>query len=84
MNQCTISCELHDFLEIACLYGYRVKLTLKDHSVIEGKTLDLLITAEKREYFMIDNGHEHQNIESNQLSNIRVLTPNAKFKEVYF
>lgn len=28
MSRCTINCELHDFLEIACLYGYRVKPTL--------------------------------------------------------
>jgi Rho-binding antiterminator len=59
MNQYTINCELHDYLEIACLYGYRVKLTLKDQQIIEGKALDVLTTAEKREYLMIDNGLEH-------------------------
>ena len=84
MSQCTISCELHDFLEIACLYGYRVKLTLKDRQIIEGKALDVLTTAEKQEYLIIDNGLEHQNIESNQLSKMQVLTPNAKFTEVTF
>ena len=40
MSQYTISCELHDFLEIACLYGYRVKLTLKDQQIIEGNAID--------------------------------------------
>lgn len=84
MIQCTISCELNDFLEIACLYGYRVKLTLKDQKIIEGKALDVLTTTEKREYLMIDNGLEHQNIESNQLSKMQVLTANALFKEVFF
>jgi Rho-binding antiterminator len=84
MSQCTISCELHDYLEIACLYGYRVKLTLKDQQIIEGKAIDVLTTAEKREYLMIDNGLEHQNIESNQLSKMQVLTANSLFKEVFF
>jgi Rho-binding antiterminator len=84
MSQCTISCELHDYLEIACLYGYRVKLTLKDHQIIEGKALDVLTTVEKREYLVIDSGHEQQQIESNQLSKMQVLTANAKFKEVAF
>ena len=55
MSQCTISCELHDYLEIACLYGYQVKLTLKDDRIIEGKAVDVLTTAEKREYLII--GH---------------------------
>jgi Rho-binding antiterminator len=84
MSQCTISCELHDYLEIACLYGYRVKLTLKDHSTIEGKALDLLTSAEKREYLILDNGQEQQHIELNQLSNMQVLTVNARFKAVTF
>ena len=84
MNQCTISCELHDYLEIACLYGYRVKLTLKDNRIIEGKAIDVLTTAEKQEYLIIDNGREQRQIESNQLSKMQVLTANAKFKEVAF
>jgi Rho-binding antiterminator len=84
MSQCTINCELHDFLEIACLYGYRVKLTLKDQKIIEGKALDVLTTTEKREYLIIDNGREQQQIESNQLRKMQVLTPNALFKEVFF
>jgi Rho-binding antiterminator len=84
MSRCTISCELHDFLEIACLYGYRVKLTLKDQKIIECKALDVLTTVEKREYLVIDNGHEQRQIEFNQLSKMQVLTPNALFKEVAF
>jgi Rho-binding antiterminator len=84
MSQCTINCELHDFLEIACLYGYRVKLTLKDQKIIEGKALDVLTTTEKREYLIIDNGREQQQIEFNQLRKMQVLTPNALFKEVFF
>jgi Rho-binding antiterminator len=84
MNQCTISCELHDYLEIACMYGYRVKLTLKDQQIIEGKAVDVLTTAEKREFMVIDNGREQQQIEVNQLGKMQVLTANAKFKEISF
>jgi Rho-binding antiterminator len=84
MSQCSISCELHDYLEIACMYGYRVELTLKDQQIIEGKALDTLATAEKHEYLVIDNGQGQQQVELNQLAKMRVLTPNAKFKEISF
>ncbi len=84
MSQRILSCELHDYLEIACLYGYRVRLTLKNHQAIEGKALDTLSTAEKREYLLIDTGHGQQRIELNQLAKMQVLTPNAKFKDVTF
>ncbi len=83
MNACSMSCELHDYLEIACLYGYRISLTLKDRQTIEGIAIDTLTTPEKREYLVIDNG-EQQRIELNQLIKLQVLTPNAKFKGVNF
>lgn len=83
MTSCPISCELHDYLEIACLYGYQVKLTLTDQQTLEGKALDTLTTAEKREYLLIDNG-EKQQVELGQIKKLQVLTPNAQFTEVVF
>jgi Rho-binding antiterminator len=84
MSQCSISCDLHDYLEIACMYGYRVKLTLKDHQILEGKAVDTLATAEKCEYLVINDGSEQRRIELNQLAKMQVLTPNANFKEIFF
>lgn len=82
MSPYHISCEQHDYLEIACLYGYQVKLTLKDQQSIEGKALDI-ITAEKREFLVIGNGEKRQ-IELIQLAKMQVLTTNAKFSVVVF
>ena len=84
MTSCIINCELHDYLEIACLYHYRVKLTLKNQQVIEGNALDVFTSAEKREYLLIQTEQEQQSIELNQLSKMQVLTAHAKFKQVTF
>jgi Rho-binding antiterminator len=83
MSQCSISCALHDYLEIACLYGYQIRLTLKDNQTVEGKAIDTLTTAEKREYLLIDNGQKQQ-IELAELKKLQVLTPHAQFTEVVF
>lgn len=83
MSQCSISCDLHDYIEIACLYGYQVKLTFKDQQTLEGKAIDTLTSAEKREYLIIDNGQKQQ-IELDRLKKLQVLTPNAQFTEVIF
>jgi len=83
MNQSTLSCDLHDYIEIACMYRYSVKLTLKDHQVLEGNAVDTLTSTDKREYLVIDNGKK-QNIELNQLKKLNVLTPHAQFTEVTF
>jgi len=84
MTQCNaISCELHDYIEIACMYGYRVRLEFKDGQSLEGKAVDVMTTAEKREFLVIDNGQKQQ-VELNQLSRMTTLTPNASFKDVVF
>jgi Rho-binding antiterminator len=80
MNPCTISCELHDYIEIACLYGYQVKLTLSTGECLIGKAIDI-ITADKREFWVIDSG-EQLRIDLMQLAKIQVLTANAKFSEL--
>ena len=83
MSQQNISCELHDFIEVACMYGYQVQLALKDGQVIEGKAVDITTSKEKREYLIINNGQEQQ-VELTQLTKLTVLTPNAQFKDVNF
>ena len=83
MNRCSISCDLHDYIEIACMYSYRVKLTLRNQLILEGKAIDTTTSADKREYLIIDNGHKQQ-IELTQLKNLKVLTPNARFTEICF
>ena len=83
MTQDTISCELHDLVEVACMYGYRLKLILKNNQIIEGKAVDIVSSTEKREYLVIDNDSK-QHIELTQLAKMEILTPNAKFSEVIF
>lgn len=83
MNSCHISCELHDYLEIACLYGYQVRLKFKDGQQLEGKAVDI-ISADKHEYLLLRNNKELHSIELTQLAKLQVLTPDAKFSEVNF
>lgn len=83
MSKGTIACDLHDYIEIACLYHYQLKLTFKDQQTMEGKAIDTLTSIEKREYLIIDNG-QRQQIELNRLKKLQVLTPNAQFREVIF
>lgn len=83
MTQDAISCELHDFVEVACMYGYRLRLILKNNQVIEGKAIDIMNSPERHECLVIDSDSQQQ-IELTQLAKMEVLTPNAKFSEVVF
>lgn len=78
-----IACELHDYIEIACLYGYQIRLELKDGSWLEGQAVDTLTTADKREYLLLDHDPQ-QRIELNRIAKITTLTHQAQFKSVSF
>ncbi|MBX3616772.1 Rho-binding antiterminator [Nitrosomonas sp.] len=83
MSNTVIDCELHDFVEVACMYRYQLKLILKDGQVIEGTAIDIVNTPEKRECLVIENDDRHQ-VDLMLLAKMQVLTPNAKFQEVVF
>ncbi|PTN11690.1 Rho-binding antiterminator [Nitrosomonas aestuarii] len=83
MEKNVISCELHDFVEVACMYGYELRLTLKNNQEIVGKAIDIVQSADKHEFLVVDNGSEQQ-IDLIELSKMEVLTPHAKFSEVVF
>ena len=83
MSQANISCALHDYIEIACLHRYQVRLAQKNGQVFEGKAEDIITTPDKRELLVLDNGHRVQ-IDLNQLVKMTTLATNAAFKEVTF
>lgn len=83
MTQDAISCDLHDFVEVACMYGYQLRLILKNDQIIEGKAIDIINSPEKHECLVI-NGDSRQQIELTKLARMEVLTPNARFSEVIF
>ncbi len=83
MNSCNISCELHDYIEAACVYGYQLRLKLKDGQTLEGKAVDIL-SADKHEYLLICSDKQQHSVDLMQLAKLQVLTPHAKFSEVKF
>lgn len=78
-----IACELHDYIEIVCMYAYQVRLTLKDQDVIEGKAVDTWVDKDKREYLIVSDGQRHL-IELNKLSKLEVLSDDPRFTMVEF
>jgi len=83
MGKDVISCELHDFVEVACMYGYQLKLTLKNGEVVEGKAVDIL-SIDQQELLDIDDNGEKKQIDLMTLAKMEILTPSAKFSQVVF
>lgn len=95
-----ISCDLHDYIEIACLYHFSVELTLKngecvsgvaDTVVIKQKVIRQEVTdKEKQEYIrLISENKVDENkipmlIPLSTLASMRAITPNSHFDMISF
>ena len=79
-----ISCQTHDYIEIACIYGYRLQLTLDNGEIIEGQALTTL-TSGKQEFLVIHQQRDQQQrIELNRIKTMQALTANPHFERIDF
>ncbi|GAA3930972.1 Rho-binding antiterminator [Litoribacillus peritrichatus] len=80
-----LQCDLHDYLEIACMYQYRVELELLSGQRIVGTPKTTKTSSEKREFLVfIREDKTPIEIETSELSSMTVLTRGAKFERVVF
>lgn len=79
----TISCEMHDYLEVACLYRYELTVTLIDGAVIRGRARTTR-TTKGVEMLLLDTDSGERGIGMHELAEITVLTPDARFSKLRF
>ncbi|MCS6180264.1 Rho-binding antiterminator [Shewanella baltica] len=77
-----IPCEHYDYLELACLRGYQLKIELIDGTQCQGQAITTQTRADKTEWIVIQ---QQQNKQSLRLDHIVAITPvdvNAEFGRV--
>ncbi|WP_419710987.1 Rho-binding antiterminator [Pseudomonas sp. NFX224] len=79
-----MNCDLYDYLEVACMRGYRLDVELKDGTRLEAKALDTRTSSEKEEFLRLETANGQQEIRLDQLLAITPLDANAQFARVTF
>ena len=81
-----ISCELFDYIEIACMFSYEVTLTLDNGEQVTGTPVSTRTSKDKIEYliFVPQGSRDKQEIETARMTTMTVLTPGARFNQVNF
>ncbi|GAA0371676.1 Rho-binding antiterminator [Bowmanella denitrificans] len=77
----SIACAVHDYIEVACLYGYRLELWLLNGSQRSGVALTTRTQAGS-EWLVLEDGSGNFELELNQIARIRALTDNQYFTEL--
>jgi len=84
-----ISCDLHDYIEIACMYRLPVELELKDGVIQQGTAMDIAKNTSGEECLLLADNHDNSSIESklvvlDQIKVMRALVSNPHFDAVNF
>lgn len=79
-----ISCNDYDYIEIACMHRYPVRLTMKEGDIIKGTALDTARDQAKQECVVVGVDGCKQFVVLDSLSKLEVLIENPHFNEKRF
>ncbi|WNC68626.1 Rho-binding antiterminator [Thalassotalea nanhaiensis] len=79
-----ISCEQHDYVEIACMYNYLIKLSLNSGDELEGIALDVKRNVNREECVKVKVDNTDVLVVLDSVSKMEVLVDNPHFKVVIF
>ncbi|MGJ7513181.1 Rho-binding antiterminator [Pseudomonas baetica] len=79
-----MNCDLYDYLEIACMRGYRLEVELKDGARLFAKALTTRTASSKEEFLLLETADGEQEVRLDQLQAITPLDANAQFGRVVF
>ena len=79
-----VSCQLYDYIEIACMHKYRVKLYLKSGEEISGVAVDTCIDENRQECLLLKAEAGEQLVVLDSLLKMDAKIKNPHFEQVQF
>lgn len=77
-----LHCDLHDYLEIACLCGYTLDIELIDGQRLTARAITTRTASTREEFLEVETTDGHQEIRLDQLLAITPQDKNARFGRV--
>lgn len=79
-----MTCEQHDYIELACVYLYQVNLTLKSGEQVKGQALDTLYNDEREVCLCLKQNEELQLVVLDQIASMKACQQNPHFNIISF
>ena len=77
-----LSCDMHDYLEIACMYGYRLQVERIDGCSYAARALTTRTAASKEEFLLLARDSGQCEVRLDQLLAISPLGLNVSFGRI--
>ncbi|WP_371824788.1 Rho-binding antiterminator [Marinobacter sp. MDS2] len=84
MVRAMMTCDQQDYIEIACMYRYPIKLVMKSGAVVEGVGLDTAYDEHREECIKVDSKGVVRLIPLDLISSLEVCVDNPNFQRVSF
>lgn len=79
-----LNCDLHDYVEIVCLYRYPLCLTLASGEVLYGTALDTRYNDARQECLVIEYQDNKLWVVLDDIAQLQVTVPNPHLQQVRF
>ena len=77
-----LSCDLHDYIEIVCLYQYPLKLTLSSGAVLTGTARTTQYNDKRQECLQIQQQETEQQVLLDDIALLEVTIANPHLQQV--
>ncbi|MDP2561763.1 Rho-binding antiterminator [Psychrobium sp. 1_MG-2023] len=79
-----ITCDQHDYVEIICMYKFRVKIVTLTRTVHQGTAIDTLLNKHRQECVLIETTKGHLEIPLDGIRYIDVYIKHEPVKTIHF
>ncbi|MCS4306084.1 Rho-binding antiterminator [Rheinheimera pacifica] len=79
-----LKCDLHDYIEIVCLYHYPLQLTLSSGVVLSGTAETTRYNHQRQECLVIKHNNSEQLVVLDDIALLEVMIANPHLQQVRF
>lgn len=79
-----LNCHLYDYLELACLRGYHLRIELCDGSMLTAQALSIEARRDQGEFLKVASATGEQQLRLDYLKAITALDVGAAFERIEF
>jgi Rho-binding antiterminator len=79
-----LQCDLHDYIEIVCLYHYPLQLTLSSGERLTGTAVTTCYNDDRQECLVIQQNEAEQQVLLEDIALLEVTVQNPHLKQVQF
>jgi Rho-binding antiterminator len=79
-----ISCANHDYVEIACMYRFAIKLVFKNGQIVQGIAFQTTYNENREECMVLKTEKGSEEIVLKQIALMEAVTKNPHFEKIDF